>query len=170
MNAKTREEKRALLAKFKKPTDLELSVSGIVAEVVPPPVAAWIVAGEVPESLFGAAMSAVQTGPAAVAEALNLPEMFKLALRVARASFKWPRLVAEGETSPADDEDVLDPATLPMLDLARVLTWGLSGAKGAVVQTETGEVPADALHSFREDPGVPSYSQNGGQVQAEPGA
>jgi hypothetical protein len=82
MNAKTREEKRALLARFKKPIDLEMKVSGIVAEVVPPPVVAWVVAGEVPESLFNSAMSAVQSGPAATAEALNLPDMFKLALRI----------------------------------------------------------------------------------------
>jgi hypothetical protein len=191
MNARTREEKRALLARFKKPVDLELKVSGIIAEVVPPPVAAWVVAGEVPESLFGAAMSAVQSGPSAVAEALNLPEMFKLALRMVRASFIWPKTtldysdrvdVTVDEDGPPrhttvrirpqieDDEDTLNPETLPMEDLSTVLAWGLSGAKGAVVQTDSGEVTSEALGTFRQNGGVPSHSENVGQVQAESGA
>ena len=50
-----RNDKRALLARFKAPSDLPLEVSGIVAEVVRPPLAWWVSVGEVPESLFNAA-------------------------------------------------------------------------------------------------------------------
>lgn len=170
MNPSTREGKRALLARFKKPVDLELKVSGIVAEVVPPPVVAWVVAGEVPESLFNSAMSAVQTGPSATAEALNMPEMFKLALRIVRASFKWPRLTDEGATSNPEDEDLLVPETLPLEDLSTVLAWGLSGAKGAVIQTDSGELSADALHSFHEDTSLQSDGAGGREVRAQSGA
>ncbi len=40
-----RNDKRALLARFKAPSDLPLEVSGIVAEVVRPPLAWWVSVG-----------------------------------------------------------------------------------------------------------------------------
>jgi hypothetical protein len=148
-----RNDKRALLARFKAPSDLPLRVSGIVAEVVRPPLAGWIVAGQVPESLFAAATSAVQSGQVATVEALSMPEMFGLALKLARASFKWPRLTEEGKE--ASDEDELDPACLPLEDLSTILAWGVGGGDDAgMIQTTSGEVSAKALGSFRQDADV----------------
>jgi hypothetical protein len=141
-----RNDKRALLARFKAPSDLPLDVSGIVAEVVRPPLAAWIAAGDIPESLFNTAMAAAIQGPQATVEALNMPDVFSLALKIARASFKWPKLMEEGQA--ANDEDELDPATLPLPDLSTILVWGL-GRSGTIETTAGGEVEASALDSFR---------------------
>lgn len=170
MNLQTREQKRALLAKFKTATDFPLKASGIVAEVVPPPMAAWIIAGEVPESLFGAAVSAVQSGPTATAEALKMPEMFGLAIKIVYGSFRWPALTPQNEPEAPvadDDADRLNPYTLPIPDLSEVLAWGISGTKDAMVQTDSGEVKGAELMSFRQNGSVPGYSEDGGQVQAE---
>lgn len=164
MNPKTREEKRALLARFKAPTDFPLKVAGVIAEVVPPPMAAWIIAGEVPEALFGAAVSAVNSGPAATAEALKMPEMFSLAVKIVYGSFKWPTLTAQDDPTakaPADDPDMLNPYTLPIPDLSDVLTWGISGTKDATVQLDSGEVSGADLMSFRQDGSLPSDGEDG---------
>lgn len=173
MNPRTREEKRALLAKYKAATDFPLQVSGIIAEVVPPPMAAWIIAGEVPESLFGAAQSAIQSGPTAVAEALKMPDMFSLAIKIVYGSFEWPTLTPQDkpQAKASDaDPDIINPYRLPIPDLSEVLAWGISGTKNAMVQTDSGGVSAAALHSFRENGSVPSHSPDGGQIQAESGA
>jgi hypothetical protein len=160
-----RNEKRALLARFKAPTDLHLEVSGIVAEVVRPPLAWWVSVGEVPESLFNAAATAAQAGQAATAEALNMPDVFKLALKIARASFKWPKLTEEGKETA--DEDELDPGTLPLPDLSTILVWGM-GSSGTV-ETTGGEVEASALNSFRQYADVSGGGAGVRDVQAASG-
>jgi hypothetical protein len=161
-----RNDKRALLARFKAPADLLLKRSGIVAEVVRPPLAGWIVAGQIPESLFQAATSAVQSGQAATVEALSMPDMFGLALKLARASFKWPKLTEEDRA--ANDEDELDPATLPLEDLSDILAWGMGGEAGTI-ETTTGEVSAEAARSFRADADVQSDSAGVSDVRQTPG-
>jgi hypothetical protein len=166
MNLKTRDEKRGLLARFKKPADLPLPKSGIIAEVVRPPVAGWIAAGEIPHDLFNTASAALQSGPQATAQAMNMPEVFGLALKIARAAFKWPRLTEEGQSA-GEDEDMLDPATLPLEDLGVVLAFGFGESPGATVETNGGHVSADALRSFREDGGVRAGGGDGTDVRAE---
>jgi hypothetical protein len=168
MNAKTRDEKRKLLARFKTPTDLELKAAGIVAEVRRPPVAQWVASGEVPESLFNAAATALGQGAQATSEALKLPEMFGLALRVARASFVWPRLTEEGQSS-TEDEDMLDPATLPMPDLADILGWALSGSPNVPVQTTDGEVSHASVKNFHDDESLPGNRAGDEDVRPAPG-
>lgn len=160
-----RNDKRALLARFKAPSDLPLQASGIVAEVVRPPLAAWIVAGEVPESLFAAATNAIASGRAATVDALSMPDIFGLALKLARASFKWPRLTEEGKAP--NDEDELDPATLPLDDLGTILQWGMG--VGGTIQTTSGEVDAAAINNFRSDAEVSSGGDGVRDVQPAPG-
>jgi len=166
MDRITRDRKRELLARFKDPTDLHLEASGIVAEVVPPPLSGWIAAGQVPEGIFNAATSAVQAGRSAVEKAVeNLPEVFALSLRIVRASFKWPRPTEEGK--PAADEDELEPETLPVPDLAKVLEWAMTGSPGSTVQTTSGEVKAEDLKTFRQDEALPGGGAGGGEVRPE---
>ncbi len=161
-----RNDKRALLARFKAPSDLPLEASGIVAEVVRPPLAWWVSIGDVPESLFNTAVAAAQAGQAATAEALNMPDVFSLALKIARASFKWPKLTDEGKE--AADEDELDPGTLPLPDLSTILVWGM-GSSGTVQTTGGGEVEASALNSFRQDADISGGGDGVRDVQAASG-
>lgn len=166
-----REEKKKRLATFKATTDFPLNVSGTVLELAPPPMAAWIIAGEVPESLFGSAVAAVQRGPAATAEALQMPEMFALAVKIVYGACKWPNLTPQDNPqAEATGDEELNPYTLPIPDLSEILAWGISGTKSATVQTNSGEVSAADLHSFRQDGSVPSISEDGRQIQAESGA
>ncbi|HEX7313301.1 MAG TPA: hypothetical protein VF297_05245 [Pyrinomonadaceae bacterium] len=182
MNQRTREEKLNLLRRFKKPTDLELPVSGLVVEVVRPPLAAWVAAGQVPESMFGAATSVLRSGNSPVTpEDVDIKEIMDFIFKVARASIKWPRVLGEGEQPPAENDEALlemtaeearnaawlDLSVLPPDDLMALLTWCMNGAPNVPVQTEDGEVSAEALRSFHSNGGVPGLGTDGGEVRAE---
>lgn len=181
MNAKTREEKLELLRRFKKPSDLELPASGLVVEVVRPPIAAWVAAGQVPESMFSAATSALRSGSAATPEDVDMKEIMGFIFKVARSAIKWPRVLSEGEHPPEEDDEALlemtseearsaawlDLSVLPPDDLMTLLTWCMNGAPNVPVQTEDGEVSVGALRQFHENGQLPSLGANGGEIRTE---
>lgn len=95
-----------------------------------------------------------------------MPDVFGLALKIARAGFKWPKLTDEGK--PATDEDELDPATLPLDDLGTILQWGM-GITGTI-QTTGGEVAAPAHHqgnTGRAERGLARSVRAGGHPRKE---
>lgn len=165
-----------------------LPLSEFAAEVKRPPVSTWIAEGRLPDSLL-AALGLAAAGekpaddirdlkPGAVGyrpkpkakggdvqlDPKSMPGLFKFGIELARESFVWPKIVDEPDP---ESDDEIAPGHLSMEDIGTFLNWTFKGCKGLPVQTTSGPVSVEALHSFREDAEVSGAGDGGASLRAE---
>lgn len=138
---------------------------GIVAEIRRPRLAAWVTAGKIPDRLL-AIIGAARVEDAHI-EGQDFKALIELATELAKDSFIWPKVVDEPDEN-SDDE--IAAGDISLNDLSEFAGWALRSCPGLAIPTTGGEVSADALSSFRQDPSVSGAGAGGGSLQTEPRA
>jgi hypothetical protein len=153
-------QKRSAAQWKPRPIDLTLP-SGMVVKVRRPPITLWVAQKRVPERLFNNALRVTANGAPRDIDGDAFAELMGFALEVARAALVWPKCVDDPDP---EAEDEVSAGDIPPRDLIVLAGWAVGSVS---VETESGEVSADALDSFRGEPGVSGSGDDGGKVPPE---